>query len=446
MRKIFMVLFLFTFVNRKHNITENRANIIFIDYIYRMASIFENLFSTEDIEYITQCPEVVAAKAKLDNFYSSGVVYFTIPITESIRNTLFNRLALDFSNVAEIPMRWLKGDMAPHVDTGATRFQNTYLAYIDSSPGQFIVDSTAYPIIENTAFVFNEGLLHKTQNTELIPRLLVGPMNELAEPVGATILYYSNYADAAALNGNYIAAQGTTFVIGDTANIAFGSITPYTLWRVAYVYGGTIPTGVYPNGFDLITLGIGFYTYYLYPSIPCFLEGTRILCQQDGEEVYIPIENVKTGTLVKTARSGYKRVELIGKGYIENPGNDERIENRLYKCSPDQYPELVDDLYITGCHSILVDDITDAEREQTVKQLGRIFVTEHKYRLMASIDERAEPWNSAGRYTIWHIALENEDEKMNYGIYVNGGLLNGGLLVETCSLYFLKNKSNMSIV
>jgi hypothetical protein len=59
---------------------------------------------------------------------------------------------------------------------------------------------------------------------------------------------------------------------------------------------------------------------------------------------------------------------------------------------------------------------------------------------MACIDERAEPWNSEGEYTIWHFALENEEEKYNYGVYANG------LLVETCSIFFLKNKSNMTFV
>jgi hypothetical protein len=35
-------------------------------------------------------------------------------------------------------------------------------------------------------------------------------------------------------------------------------------------------------------------------------------------------------------------------------------------------------------------------------------------------------------------ALENNDSKLNYGIYVNGGLL-----VETCSIFRMNNKSNL---
>jgi hypothetical protein len=157
-------------------------------------------------------------------------------------------------------------------------------------------------------------------------------------------------------------------------------------------------------------------------------------------EEYIPVEQLTIGTLVKTSLDGYKPIVLIGKGTIQNPGNDERTENRLYKCSPSKYPELKDDLYITGCHSILEFPITDKQKEDTIAHLGELFVTDKKYRLMACVDERAEPWNSENTYTIWHFALEHYDEKMNYGVYANGGLL-----VETCSIYFLKNKSNMSV-
>ena len=56
------------------------------------------------------------------------------------------------------------------------------------------------------------------------------------------------------------------------------------------------------------------------------------------------------------------------------------------------------------------------------------------------VDERAEPWASEGTYTIWHFALENEDIKMNYGVYANG------LLVETCSINTMRTKSNLTIV
>jgi hypothetical protein len=148
---------------------------------------------------------------------------------------------------------------------------------------------------------------------------------------------------------------------------------------------------------------------------------------------------MQPGTLVKTSRDGYKKVELIGHGKIQNPGHRERVEQRLYKCSPSRYAELTEDIYLTGCHSILVSSITDLEKETLIKQLGRIFVTDKKYRLTAFADQRAEPWASEGQYRIWHFALENDNVKMNYGVYASG------LLVETCCIDRLRNKSGFTL-
>jgi hypothetical protein len=267
-------------------------------------------------------------------------------------------------------------------------------------------------------------------------------MNEHIETVGATIAYYDNYADAFAQNGNYIANQGNNWILGGGTSTIYGSIGSYTTWRIAAIGNNItpLPTGVYSNGFDLMTINPQLYnynTFSVYPSAPCFLEGTKILCLINGKGEYRPIETLTPGTLVKTSGNGYKKVHSIGKGHIQNPGNDERSENRLYRCSPENYPGLTENLYITGCHSILVDTLTDEQREMTKKHLGRIYMTEQKYRLMAYLDDRALPYHGEG--IIWHIALENADEQMNYGIYANG------LLVESCSIRFLKNYSNMTL-
>jgi hypothetical protein len=404
-------------------------------------SIISNLFSIDELQYLLELPEVIEARSKIDPQLEHSKIYFTIPLTDTIRTVLQERLGLDLSGISAIPMRWIKGDTPSHIDAGSTRFEKTYLVYLNNSLGELILGTDSYPITENTAYIFNEGIMHKTQNTGTTPRLLLGPMNEFVNPVGATITYYTNYADAAATNGNVIAYQGVSWVLGDPTYLT-GSISPYTSWRIAAIPGYTqsLPTGVYGNGFDLATLGIGGYGFYVYPSAPCFLQGTEILCNVNNVDVYLPIENITTGTLVKTRFNGYKKAFLIGKGELMNPGNDERTENRLYKCSKSNYPELKKDIYITGCHSILVDELTDIQKEQTVEKLGKLFVTDRKYRLMASIDERAEPFHSEEKCTIWHIALESENELINYGIYASG------LLVESCSINFLKNKSNMTFV
>lgn len=400
-----------------------------------MVSLFQNIFSIDDILYITQLPEVIREKAKIDTM-NSGKIYFTIPLTESIRIAFNTHFGLNLSNITSIPMRWIKGDTPAHIDTGASKFENTYLVYLNDSPGDFLIENVSYSITANTGYVFNEGLSHKTINTGNVPRLLMGPMNEFAEPVGSAISYYNNYDDAISFS-NSIATGSLTLGVG----IFSGDIGTYTSWRIAAFSGGpTPPSGVYNNGVDLEAL-FGTNNYYVYPNIPCFLEGTQVLCLINGDEKYVPVENIRSGTIVKTSIDGYKKVVLIGKGSIHNPGNDERIQNRLYKCSPSQYPQLTQDLYITGCHSILVDSITDTQHSKLIEELGGIYITDKKYRLITCADERAEPWNSEGLYTIYHFALEHNDERMNYGIYVNGGLL-----VETCCIYAMKNKSNMILI
>jgi hypothetical protein len=395
-----------------------------------MASVFSNVLSEEDIAYLHQLPEVLAAKEKLQTS-SSGVVYFNIPLTSSIRDVLSERFGLDFSSITSIPLRWIQGDTAPHIDAGQSAFENTYLVYLNNSPGSFCVDGAMYPISENTGYVFHEGISHETLDTGAVPRLLLGPMNEFAQPVGISVtFYYPTEADALA-NTNMITAYGSYTI---------QTVSGFTHWRLASTSTGPSPQNVIYTVGDTLSGNGSTDFYYLYPTVPCFLEGTKILASIDGVEKYVPVETLRKGDLVKTSLDGYKAVVAIGKGEIQNPGDDTRTENRLYKCSVEKYPGLNEDLYITGCHSILEFPITDKQKEDTIKHLGKLFVTDKKYRLMACVDERAEPWKSEGTYTIWHFALEHEDPKMNYGVYANGGLL-----VETCSINFLENRSNMTL-
>jgi hypothetical protein len=188
-----------------------------------------------------------------------------------------------------------------------------------------------------------------------------------------------------------------------------------------------------PEGVSSATLNM----YYL-----CFLEGTKILCfnPETNQEEYRAIETLRKGSLVKTVDDGYKAVDTIGTSKIYNPGNSVRSKNRLYKCSKENYPSLTEDLFITGCHSILVKDISEEERAELMDYQGKIYITDQHYRLIAAVDKRAEPHASEGVFNIWHMALENDNYYFNYGIYANG------LLVETSSLRMMKEFSGMDLV
>jgi photosystem II stability/assembly factor-like uncharacterized protein len=173
----------------------------------------------------------------------------------------------------------------------------------------------------------------------------------------------------------------------------------------------------------------------------CFLEGTKILAMDKRRIIkYIPIEKLKPGMLVKTLSSGFVPIKYIGYSTIYNPGLATRVRDQLFKCTKSAYPELTEDLVLTGNHSILVEKITDEQREQITETLGDIYVTEQRYRLPAFNDKRAVPYDQRGDFRIWNLALENEDYYANYGIYANG------LLVETTSCRYITELSKMTLV
>ena len=241
-------------------------------------------------------------------------------------------------------------------------------------------------------------------------------------------------SDAASpiLNYQYSLDGGSTF----TALSPVDSMSPITISglseRVNYVL---VLRAVNTNGEG--TASAPVYLRYM-----CFLEGTKILCfdPETQQEVERPIETLRRGTLVKTTYSGYKAVDTIGTSKIYNPANSMRSLNRLYKCSKENYPELKEDLFITGCHSILVQELTEEERALSLELQGKIYATDRLYRLIAAADKRAEPHASEGVFNIWHLALENTNYYFNYGIYANG------LLVETTSLRMIKEQSGMDLV
>jgi hypothetical protein len=173
----------------------------------------------------------------------------------------------------------------------------------------------------------------------------------------------------------------------------------------------------------------------------CFNKDSKILCFVDNKETYLPIQDIRKGTLVKTLTSGYKPVDMIGSSKMSNPASADRIKNQLYVLRKEAYPELTEDLILTGCHCVLVDHFKNDEQKSGVAAVnGNIYITEGKYRLPACVDDRAAILQKADEFTIYHLALEHTDYYMNYGVYANG------LLVETCSQRYLKELSAMTLL
>jgi len=232
---------------------------------------------------------------------------------------------------------------------------------------------------------------------------------------------------------NLYNTSGNSKTVTLQAGVSYPLLIYYNQGRYSYTFGLAFSY----NGGDLITdfTDITSLTPHVAPvDIACFKEGAKILTDRG----YKSIEQLKCGDMVQTALSGYKAIVMIGKKEMGHIATTERIENQLYVCSQKEY-SIMEDLVLTGCHSILVDEFQEEQREKTIELLGDIYITENKYRLPACLDKRALVYEPAGTYTIYHLALENDDYYMNYGIYANG------LLVESCSKRYLKEISEMEL-
>ena len=194
--------------------------------------------------------------------------------------------------------------------------------------------------------------------------------------------------------------------------------------------------GIFYVSNEIAPTGYGSVVILSLNNLVCFKEDTRILTDKG----YIQIQDLRKGDLIKTLNNDFVPINMIGYNDMNNISSDKRIKNQLYLCSQDNYPEIFEDLIITGCHSILVDEFKDDEEEETKEILDKIYATDYKYRLPACVDKRSEIYKNKGTYRIYHIALDNVNYYSNYGIYANG------LLVESCSKRYLKECSKMTLI
>ena len=120
-------------------------------------------------------------------------------------------------------------------------------------------------------------------------------------------------------------------------------------------------------------------------------------------------------------------INIISKSVIYNSGDRNRIKDRLYI----RKKGVLEDLVITGGHSVLVNSFNADEKDKAVKLFGAVMKTDGLFRLPACIDSNMEPYAEKGHFNIYHIALQSNDNDRNYGIYSNG------LLVESCSKNYI---------
>lgn len=201
-----------------------------------------------------------------------------------------------------------------------------------------------------------------------------------------------------------------------TSNSTFVNIFIYGSTNVELINPSIIPTNLY--GYNIVLQSI---VVNVPGTSQCLLEGTKILTDNG----YISIENLKIGDMIKTVGDGFKKLTLLGHRKMFN---DPTKTNSIYRYRKHKIPTLVNDLYITGYHSVLVKD----RKSAAVHLIHKI---DNYYKLLVHLDKRAVKWDHKGEVTVWHLAL---DDKI-YGVYANG------MLVETIKTSHLED-SNMVLI
>jgi hypothetical protein len=172
-------------------------------------------------------------------------------------------------------------------------------------------------------------------------------------------------------------------------------------------------------------------------TIGCYLTDSKVLTDSQ----LVPIQLLKKGDLVQTLNHGLIPIKFVGKRSFFNQLTEKRMNAHLYKLNKNDFPELTEDLIITGGHPLLIDekDLDEKTKKKLLDMIdyGTPIITEGKYRVFALIHPNAELWNDEGDHEIFDIVLESEDPQKNYGIWVNG------MLTESMDEDYFLNRSEM---
>jgi hypothetical protein len=145
------------------------------------------------------------------------------------------------------------------------------------------------------------------------------------------------------------------------------------------------------------------------PNDPsCFNEGTQILTlNKNFEEVYIPIENLRPGDIVKTYFEGYRKIKLIGKKSMINNPDDWKSCMFIMKKEGD----MTADLLLTGLHSVLINELTH----------GIITEIYNKYVICVNDYYKFKKIYNTEKYTYYHIVIESDGNiQRQFAVWANG--------------------------
>ena len=156
----------------------------------------------------------------------------------------------------------------------------------------------------------------------------------------------------------------------------------------------------------------------------CLGHTTKILCLNDNEEeIYTCVKDLKIGDIVKTYKHGYIPIKKIKKLLIVN--DNSLFTHNMYILRKTDENNLIEDLIMSGGHSLLVDELPE-EEDKKQKMIGFDYCIDDKKLMLAGLSDLFEPFLEEKNYLVYNFILENNGDKTKrYGVYANG------ILVET---------------
>ena len=190
-----------------------------------------------------------------------------------------------------------------------------------------------------------------------------------------------------------------------------------------YSFSGDGTTQTLSFNATAVSAGISYRVTSIYvgtSSSYCFNKGTKILCLKDNVEQYIPIEKLQKGNIVKTYLHGYRKIDSLMHSLFKNNVNE--FTKSMY-IMPKQ-GDMIDDLIVTGGHSILVDEYESEHIKNQHRHLfgGELDPIDDKQLLLASQSSKFKQLEGDDFYDIYHLCLEGETEEHDrrYGVWANG--------------------------
>lgn len=165
----------------------------------------------------------------------------------------------------------------------------------------------------------------------------------------------------------------------------------------------------------------------------CFGENTLLpIITENNQVKYNRIKDIKIGDVIMTEYHGPKKIKYIYHKKIQNVSNyqnKKKNKDKLYVLKKQDYPELIEDLVLTGGHPILVNlNFSCSEMLKKPDMFLRNF-----YRLETYKNKKSVDFDCDGVYNIYNVILENNNKYNKYPIRING------ILTESCEEY-LYNK------